>query len=111
SPNALGYAYRVCDAAAWNTWLAKIAGHPDTEMEVVHRTLRVRDKGPVAQVRRSAPETIAVPVESRVPEPVSANRAAEAGPAPLVPASTPKVEAPTNEPVLYSKLESEEIGR
>jgi len=110
SPNALGYAYRVCDAAAWNTWLAKIAGHPDTEMEVVHRTLRVRDKGPVAQVMRSAPETIAVPVESRVPEPVSANRAAEAGPAPLVPASTPKVEAPTNEPVLYSKLESEGDG-
>ncbi|HLX75589.1 MAG TPA: beta-ketoacyl synthase N-terminal-like domain-containing protein, partial [Terriglobales bacterium] len=48
SPNALGYAYRISDPAAWKTWLANIAGHPEAELEIVHRTLRVRDKGPAA---------------------------------------------------------------
>ena len=27
SPNALGYAYRIADATAWNAWLSGVAGH------------------------------------------------------------------------------------
>ena len=42
-PNALGYAYRVIDANAWSAWLARTAGHPAADLEVVNRTLRVRD--------------------------------------------------------------------
>jgi len=41
-PHALGYAYRIVDQAAWNSWLSRIAGHPAAELEVVQRTLRIR---------------------------------------------------------------------
>ena len=44
SANALGYRYRIADQAAWNQWLFVIAGKPGTDLEVVHRTLRVRDQ-------------------------------------------------------------------
>src|SRR5512146_1224272 len=92
NPNALGYAYRVSDAAAWKKWLANIAGHPEAELEIVRRTLRVRDKGPGARVMQSVPETRAVPLENLAPEPVFEDRPAETrpAPAPVVPASTPK---------------------
>ena len=45
SPNALGYSYRIVDTNAWNAWLSRMAGLPAAELEVVHRTLRVRDQG------------------------------------------------------------------
>ncbi|HKU22732.1 MAG TPA: SDR family NAD(P)-dependent oxidoreductase [Terriglobales bacterium] len=112
SPNALGYAYRVCDAAAWNTWLVKIAGHSGGEMEVVRRTLRVRDKGPAARAMQSAPETTVVPVESQTSEPVPESTVPEArpAPAPIVFTSAPKVTAPKTEPVPNSKPSSEGDG-
>jgi len=44
-PNALGYAYRIVDTSAWNEWLGRITGRPGAELQVVHRTLRVRDLG------------------------------------------------------------------
>jgi acyl transferase domain-containing protein/NAD(P)-dependent dehydrogenase (short-subunit alcohol dehydrogenase family) len=44
SPNSLGYAYRIIDTNAWSDWLSRMAGHPAADLEVVHRTLRVRDK-------------------------------------------------------------------
>jgi acyl transferase domain-containing protein/NAD(P)-dependent dehydrogenase (short-subunit alcohol dehydrogenase family)/acyl carrier protein len=43
-PNALGYAYRIVDTSAWNEWLGRITGRPGADVEVVHRTLRVRDQ-------------------------------------------------------------------
>ena len=43
-PNALGYGYRIVDESAWKAWLSQIAGHPTADLEVVHRTLRVRDQ-------------------------------------------------------------------
>jgi len=46
SPNALGYANRIVDPAAWNAWLSRVTGFPAAELEVVHRTLRIRDQGP-----------------------------------------------------------------
>ncbi len=54
SPNALGYAYRIADATAWNAWLSRIAGRPAADLEVVHRTLRVRDQGLAARVAEVA---------------------------------------------------------
>ena len=48
-PNALGYAYRIADPAVWKGWLSHVAGYPTTELEVVKRTLRVRDQGPWAR--------------------------------------------------------------
>ncbi|HMD15232.1 MAG TPA: SDR family NAD(P)-dependent oxidoreductase, partial [Terriglobales bacterium] len=56
SPNALGYSYRIADATAWSAWLSNIAGHPAADLEVVHRTLRVRDHAAAARVSEAAPE-------------------------------------------------------
>ncbi|MFZ0138825.1 MAG: SDR family oxidoreductase [Candidatus Sulfotelmatobacter sp.] len=44
SPHALGYAYRIVDPNAWSAWLTRMAGHSAADLEVVHRTLRVRDR-------------------------------------------------------------------
>ena len=65
SPHALGYVHRIADPAVWQGWLDRIAGHR-AELEVVHRTLRVRDGG-------AAPAAVAAkaqPVKEPVKEPV-----------------------------------------
>ena len=54
SPKALGYAYRIADETAWSAWLSGIAGRPAADLEVVHRTLRVRDQGLAARVAEVA---------------------------------------------------------
>jgi 3-oxoacyl-(acyl-carrier-protein) synthase/NAD(P)-dependent dehydrogenase (short-subunit alcohol dehydrogenase family)/acyl carrier protein len=69
SPNALGYAYRISDMTAWNAWLGQISGRATADLEVVHRTLRVRDHG--------QPARIAAPAQVRsVPTPTPALQAA-----------------------------------
>ena len=54
SPNALGYAYRIADETAWSAWLNGIAGRTAADLEVVHRTLRVRDHAAIARVAEVA---------------------------------------------------------
>ena len=49
-PEDLGYAYRILDKSAWEAWLSRMAGRPVADLEVVHRTLRVRDQGLAAQI-------------------------------------------------------------
>ena len=56
-PSDLGYAYRIADAAAWSAWLHSVAGHPVADLEVVHRTLRVRDAGSGARVSEAAQQS------------------------------------------------------
>jgi len=68
SPNNLGYAYRVVDQSAWNAWLSRMAGRPTTELEVVRRTLRVRDQGPVAKVGETAAAVRAAAVPAPAPQ-------------------------------------------
>ena len=83
SPNALGYAYRIADTAAWKAWLSRLAGHPVTDLDVVHRTLRVRDAGPVAQLAGTQQSRVA-PLPASVPEiPSAATAAGAPKPAPL----------------------------
>ena len=55
SPDALGYAYRIADETAWSAWLTGIAGHPAANLEVVQRTLRVRDQAATARAAKVAP--------------------------------------------------------
>ncbi|HYA94821.1 MAG TPA: phosphopantetheine-binding protein, partial [Terriglobales bacterium] len=43
--DALGYASRIADTDAWQDWLNRIAQHLTADLEVVNRTLRVRDQG------------------------------------------------------------------
>ncbi|HYU32318.1 MAG TPA: SDR family NAD(P)-dependent oxidoreductase [Thermoanaerobaculia bacterium] len=73
-PDALGYAYRIADPAAWRGWLARVSGDPQAEVEVVHRTLRVVDRtslsrpSPQPVLRVEEPVVVAVPSP---PDPLS----------------------------------------
>ena len=95
SPKALGYAYRIADGTAWNDWLGSIAGRPAADLEVVHRTLRVRDQGSAARVAegRKASLTAATTLTLQPPPPTTSVRDAKlagAVPIPLPkPAATP----------------------
>ena len=94
SPDDLGYAYRIADNAAWKAWLGTIARRDDSNLEVVHRTLRVQEKARPAQVTEAArelrPIAVAVPRPSQpVPTP-----AANLKPV-LVPISTASAPTPT----------------
>jgi acyl transferase domain-containing protein/NAD(P)-dependent dehydrogenase (short-subunit alcohol dehydrogenase family) len=65
SPNALGYAYRIADETAWSAWLTEIAGHPAANLEVVQRTLRVRDQASTARAAKVV--TASRPVQAPTP--------------------------------------------
>ncbi len=83
SPNALGYAYRIVDANAWSAWLTRTAGHSAADLEVVHRTLRVRDR----QARDAQAR------DSQAHDQPAARFAEPAGVLRVAPESTPKLPA------------------
>ncbi len=110
SPNALGYAYRIADEAAWNASLSRVAGRPTADLEVVNRTLRVKDQGPVKratagtdQVRTvTAPPAPSIPTSPAPAAGAQASRAAaiiqtaQAAPVPIIVVAPP---APPKPPV------------
>ena len=67
-PDALGFSYRVADANVWKVWLNRISGYASAELEVVSRTLRVKDQGPAE--RAAQPVATPPPTEARQPAPV-----------------------------------------
>jgi hypothetical protein len=90
SANSLGYAYRIADAGAWNSWLSGVAGHPAADLEVVHRTLRVRDQVSDRANDRSSVAAIAETVQQRTAT-TTANVPTHTPPAPpLAPLVTAK---------------------
>ena len=52
SLDALGYAGRIADPAAWQAWLAGVSGDADPHLEVDHRTLRVAARDAAAPATR-----------------------------------------------------------
>ncbi len=115
APDQLGHGYRIADAAAWQRWLDRLAGHEDARLEVDHRRLRIVDVGvptssrhdsavPVpyaGQLRPAAPgHTVAAPATpppSAAPVPVVTAPAPGAAPA----AAAPVVASPVvADPVL-----------
>jgi len=112
SPNALGYGYRITDESAWSTWLSGIAGHPDADLEVVHRTLRVRDQVAAARVTEIARQsqtatakTTAPARTTQAPPPTPVVTAKPAPPAPVAVAQpTPKVQVVASAPALTPPL-------
>ncbi len=102
-PDALGYAYRITDDAAWRAWLNHVAGRPAADMEVVHRTLRVRDGGPATRVAEAAQEskpaapqapTPQAPPRAGVPEVKPPETKLKPVPAPVPVVAEPTVKAP-----------------
>ena len=97
SPNALGYAYRIVDTDAWNSWLKGVAGQKAAELEVVQRTLRVRDQGPAGRAIETAPGTKAASAPPPAPQvsppaPVILAKLVETSKVDEVTASKPKVQ-------------------
>jgi acyl transferase domain-containing protein/acyl carrier protein len=73
TPDELGYAGRIADPAAWHGWLAGAAGHVEAELEVVHRTLRVVDRGLGRTTRPAEPPATATPrIQVRIQVPADA---------------------------------------
>ena len=68
APNALGYSYRIADQNAWIAWLSRMAGRPVADLEVVHRTLRVRDQGLAARMAGAAKDVASVPTPTTKPQ-------------------------------------------
>ena len=71
-PNDLGYSYRIVDEACWKNWLSTIAGYPTADLEIVHRTLRVRDQKSSARLAEATqkPQEVSAsaPPKSAAPE-------------------------------------------
>ena len=92
-PNALGYNYRIVDEKAWDGWLSKISGRATTNLEVVHRTLRVRDQGaamPSTEVLQKS-ERVQAPITAQPPLPIVIADAKERAKIPEVgPLESPK---------------------
>src|SRR5579864_2971515 len=72
-PNALGYAYRIVDQDCWKAWLSRVAKYPTAELEVVHRTLRIRDQASSAQLVKVVQKSNEVlrPTSPKPPVPVN----------------------------------------
>jgi acyl transferase domain-containing protein len=79
APEALGYATRIADPATWQAWLDRIGGQAGTAVEVVQRTLRVRDTGPAATMATRAAAAAPAPevVSQPAAEPAAAPAAAD----------------------------------
>ncbi len=125
----LGYAYRVADNPAWSVWLKSIAPGASSDLEVVNRTLRLRDeagaklasRARVAQAEKPLTASISVPTPApqyapapaatiAVPaHPVSQPAASVAPPiqkkeAPAAAAPEPKIAAPPADDVKQKVL-------
>jgi 3-oxoacyl-(acyl-carrier-protein) synthase/acyl carrier protein/NADP-dependent 3-hydroxy acid dehydrogenase YdfG len=97
--SALGYASRIEDTAAWQAWLSKMSGHNGMDLEVVNRTLRVRDNGQPARVPEAARDSL----------PVQAEQASEVRLVP-VPATPPAPPAPPTLPPPAPILATSEVS-
>ncbi len=97
SPNSLGYAYRIADETVWNAWLTKLTGRPAADLEVVHRTLRVRDQASARAAKvvlASRPEQAPTPIVP-APRPVAPALFAKPEPKPVLTKVTePTVKVP-----------------
>jgi acyl transferase domain-containing protein/acyl carrier protein len=76
SANALGYAYRIANETTWSAWLSGIAGYPTADLEVVRRTLRVRDQAGAARVSAAAQQSRTATVAPAVTTTVTAPKTA-----------------------------------
>ncbi len=71
APDELGYASRVISAAAWREWLARMSGEASPELEVVARTLRVKERAGAARPVAVAAVASPLPVPVAAPAPAA----------------------------------------
>ena len=98
-PNDLGYAHRIADATAWNAWLHSVARCPTVDLEVVHRTLRVRDAASAGRVPEPAKQLRTTTAKMTAP---TSTRPAPTSPIPDVRPVPPLI--PVVEPTLIAQV-------
>src|SRR6056297_672736 len=108
-PDELGFEYRVSDPATWQRFLADASGYDDPRIEVVSRTLRVRNDGPPAnrpvpaeKSVAAAPDVVSAPPATVVSTPAPAAATPAPAPAPQPAAEPP--ETPAEDPVVAQVL-------
>jgi len=69
TPNALGYEYRIVDANVWNSWLSRVTAQESVGLEVVHRTLRVRDQKTTTRAAQTTADLQPAQMLSPAPQP------------------------------------------
>ncbi len=67
APGSVGFHHRIADRAAWDRWLADIAGGRPGELEVVKRVLRLRNGAPAPAGTPAAPGAMPLPATASVP--------------------------------------------
>ena len=95
-PSELGYAYRIADEPTWRSWLAKVTGRDDAQLEVVQRRLRVADDA-TRQSPVTMPAAQAAPVRQAAVKIAAQPQPATAGP----------VESATGQPVATAEAAPE----
>ena len=92
APNQLGFDYRVVERQVWKNWLSRVSGYSDPEIEVDHRTLRIKDQGAPGSVAAAqavaAPDTVAVPAPPAPPRQVTQTPTLAPAPATATAAAT-----------------------
>ena len=89
-PSALGYRYRIEDPAAWSGWLKRLTGYDSPDLEIVKRTLRVKDQGPTTRIENGTITFSAL--QSGVQQPQTEPQKLAAAPA--VPETSPAAPQP-----------------
>ncbi len=110
SPTALGFQKRIVDSTVWSKWLEQATGVSNPEIEVVQRTLRVREPLTLGVVTPQPIATITQKPAAEVPHPLVAPPIQPALDTPTTTATT-TVEAaqhPVHERIL--QLVSEKTG-
>ncbi|MEJ2247601.1 MAG: hypothetical protein P8Y80_16225 [Acidobacteriota bacterium] len=68
APSALGYGYRIEDPAVWSDWLKHLTGSESPDLEIVNRTLRVKDQGPTTRIENGTSTFSALQSEVHQPQ-------------------------------------------
>ncbi|HQR40583.1 MAG TPA: phosphopantetheine-binding protein, partial [Blastocatellia bacterium] len=97
----MGYETRLESEATWNAWLARVAGYHTADVEVVHRTLRIKDQGAPHVAPEAAP-AVAATVAASAPPPVVTTAQVPAAAPPPPPGVAP---AAASDPVKERVLE------
>jgi acyl transferase domain-containing protein/NAD(P)-dependent dehydrogenase (short-subunit alcohol dehydrogenase family) len=102
-PDARGFQSRLADEAGFARWLGQVSGDAEAELEVVDRTLRVVDRGPMTTARAAraaaaAPTPVAPTKAATAPaSPTTAAPVAAAAPAPVAPPEPTTAAAPAGD--------------
>ncbi len=105
-PNALGFHYRIENPSAWNNWLKRLTGYDSPELEIVQRTLRIKDQGPTAWAENGT-STVTAPLPKPLPQPKAPAVQGAASAKLLEPSSPPKPAEVTIQPATAGVKEAD----